>query len=250
MQTAPPYPARLDGRLDEPLNRWLWLVKWLLAIPHWIVLAFLWIAFVVVSVVAFFAILITGRYPRDLFDFNVGVIRWAWRVVFYAFVLGTDRYPPFTLQSDPSYPADFQVPHPERLSRLLVLVKWWLLAIPHYLILAIFGGGIGGGGRRGGADLVIGGGVLGGLALLAGILLAIRTRYPRPIFEVLMGLQRWGHRVLSYSALMRDEYPPFRLDAGGMDPGTAAVGGDSGPLGPPDEPPAPSPPPPAPPPPT
>jgi hypothetical protein len=84
-----------DAKAD--LNRWLPLVKWFLAIPHYIVLAFLWLAALVVVVIAWFAILFTGRYPRGMFDFVVGVGRWTNRVVAYAFALVTDRYPPFRL---------------------------------------------------------------------------------------------------------------------------------------------------------
>src|SRR5215217_5498429 len=133
------YPLRMEGPLDGHLSRWLWLVKWLLLIPHFIVLFFLWFAFVVVTVVAFFAILFTGRHPRGLFDFKVGVMRWSWRVAFYSYsALGTDRYPPFSLDDEPDYPARLHVEYPQELSRGLVLVKWWLLVIPQALVVGVF----------------------------------------------------------------------------------------------------------------
>ena len=226
----PDYPVRVDARLDEPLSRWLWLVKWLLALPHYVVLAFLWMAFVVVSVVAFFAILFTGRYPRALFDFNVGVLRWSWRVGYYAYGgLGTDRYPPFSLGEEPDYPARLDIEYPERLSRGLVLVKWWLLALPHYLIVGLFVGGgswftwssrddwVGSGHWQWG-----GGGLVGILVCIAAVVLLFTGRYPGSLFDIVVGMNRWALRVAGYAALMTDRYPPFRLDLGGTDPGSPA----------------------------
>jgi hypothetical protein len=202
------YPLRLEGRLDPQLSRWLWLVKWLLLIPHFIVLLFLWIAFFFVTVIAFFAILFTGRYPRGLFDFNVGVLRWTWRVGFYGYsALGTDRYPPFSLGEEPDYPTRLEVAYPERLSRGLVLVKWWLLAIPHYVIVSIIEGGH-----------VGPGGLVGILVLIAGFAMLFTGRYPRGLFDLAVGLERWVFRVVAYAALMTDQYPPFRLDQGETEP--------------------------------
>ena len=199
-ESSQSYPVNIQASLDEPLNRWLFLVKWLLIIPHVLVLAVLVMLLVVSIAAAFFAILFTRKYPRRLFDFNVGVLRWGWRVGFYSYdALGTDKYPPFSL--DPQdYRAELSIEYPEQLSRKLLLVKW-ILAIPHYLIVGIFIGGSG----------YSNGGLRGVLVLIAAVANLFTGKYPKDIFDLVIGMNRWSYRVFAYVALMTDKYPPFRL---------------------------------------
>ena len=200
--SASQFPLSFQAEHSETLSPVLWLVKWFLLVPHFVVLGFLWIGFVCSWGVSLVAILFTGRYPRGLFEYNVGVLRWTWRVGFYGYqALGTDTYPPFTLRAG-GYPADLDIPYPEVLSRRLALVKWWLLALPHLVIVGIFLGGIGL--HWGGLVLI--------LTLFAGVMLLFTSRYPADLFKIIIGANRWSFRVLAYVALMTDSYPPFSLE--------------------------------------
>jgi hypothetical protein len=235
------YPVDIRGELTIPPARGWWIIKWLLGIPHYICLLGLGIAFIVVWIISFLAILITGKHPKSLFNFKLGVLRWSWRAGFYSYeALGTDKYPPFSLNPDPSYPADLDISYTEKMSRGLVLVKWWLLAIPHYIVVSFLGtplvfvcvmmffGAVGligiavssyffpgvwdlemsnwqaEGGGGGGALTFI-------LAIFAGIVLLFTGKYPPSIFKLVIGFNRWIYRVAAYVSLMTDEYPPFRL---------------------------------------
>jgi hypothetical protein len=202
-------PVTLKADLSKPPSRALWLVKWLLLVPHWIVLALLWVAYIIVGIVAFFAILFTARFPRKLFNFNAGVLRWTWRVGFYGYwILGTDEYPPFSLKTVEGYPADLEIEYPERLSRGLIFVKW-LLAVPHYLCLTpLMGWGTWHYTSDTKAPVI---GLIFILIVIIAFVLLFTKKYNKDIFKLNTGIVRWLFRVLAYIGLMTDQYPPFKL---------------------------------------
>jgi hypothetical protein len=214
------FPLSVRARFDQP-GRWLWLVKWLLLIPHYIILFFLWLAFVIVTVIAFFAILFTTRYPRGLFDFNLGVLRWSWRVGYYGYAaLATDRYPPFTLADVRDYPARLEIDYPRQLNRWLPLIKW-LLAVPHYLLIgALVGSGyaVGSGMDDHRTAAYSTPSLVGASVLIAAVALLFTARYPAGLFDLVVGIGRWGYRLVAYLAFLTDRYPPLRLDQGADDP--------------------------------
>jgi len=205
MSPATAYPIEIRGDLDPSINRWLFLVKWVLIIPHLVVLVILGIAVVFSWLFSLVAIVFTGKYPEEFFKFNVGVLRWLWRVGFYSYqALGTDRYPPFSLQPDPTYPADLAVQYPASLQKGRTFLQWWILAIPHYLVLVIFQGGVGY--RFGGLQALF--------LIYAAIANLFKGRYPSDVFDLIMGINHWVYRVAGYVLLFTNEYPPFRLGPG------------------------------------
>ncbi len=191
-------PVHVRGDIDAP-SRWLWLVKWcVLAVPHYPILIALYLLYPLLTFVAGVAILFTGHYPRPIFDFNVGVLRWSWRVMNYRFPMNTtDKYPPFTLAPRPDYPGDLEVDYPEQLTNWAVLVKWWLLGLPQIILCWAMEP------------------LLQVLCVInAAWLLCAGTNH-QGMFDLLMGIVRWRYRVAVYVSLMRDEYPPYRMDLGG-----------------------------------
>lgn len=191
MSTAEPiHPVRFDVEYPERLSRLLIFVKWLLAIPHFIVLYALGIVVGVLSFIAWFVILFTGRYPRGMFDFVVGVRRWSQNFGAYVLLL-RDEYPPFSMERG-LYPVTYDVEYPETLSRLLIFVKW-LLVIPNVIVLAF---------------LVV---AVYVTSIVAWFAILFTGRYPRGLFDFAVGVTRWGARLNAYVDLLRDEYPPFRL---------------------------------------
>lgn len=187
---APEYPLRFDVEYPEQLNRWLVLVKWLLAIPHILIVNALVNVASVIHVIGFFAILFTTKYPQPLFEFVVNIYRW--QANLYAYLgLMRDEYPPFSWEPG-QYPVNFEIDYPPELNRWLPLVKW-LLAVPHYVVLFF---------------LAIAALVVWVIAFFA---ILFTGAYPRGMFDFAVGVLRWGNRVNAYVFFMRDEYPPFSL---------------------------------------
>ncbi len=184
------YPLSFEVEYPERLSRLLIFVKWLLAFPHWLIIYGLGVLAGAITFVAWFAILFTGRYPRELFDLVVK--SWRWQANVNAYVgLMRDEYPPFSWEEG-RYPVTFAVEYPERLSRLLIFVKW-LLAFPHYIVLSLLW-------------------LVGFLAwAIAWFAILFTGRFPRGLFDFLVGLYRWNWRLQAYTNLLRDEYPPFSL---------------------------------------
>ena len=186
---SPDHAARLEIAYPTELKRWLPLVKWLLVIPHLIVLCFVAIGAFFVGIYAFFAVLFTGRWPRGAFDYIVGTFRWAYRVIAYVHLM-TDAYPPFSLDDDPAYPVRLTIDYPEHVDNWRPLVQW-LLAIP-YLIVA--------------AALYW---LTGILTFIAFFTVLFTKEIPRGLFELMVPGLRWNVRGGAYGYFMTDRYPPW-----------------------------------------
>lgn len=188
------YPAEYEA--DYPaggIARWRPFFQSWLALPHFFVLLFVLIGAYLGFFVAWFAIVFTRRYPRGIFEFVGGALRWAQRVNGYSYLM-TERYPPFSTADDPSYPIRVRFSYPEN-----GIARWrpflhYIMALPHIIVLYFVGIGV-----------VIG-------YIVAWFAILFTRTYPPGIFNFIAGAQRWGTRVAAYVLLMTEEYPPFGLD--------------------------------------
>ncbi|HWO93969.1 MAG TPA: DUF4389 domain-containing protein [Dehalococcoidia bacterium] len=183
------YPVEYEIEYPEHLSRWMWLVKWLLAIPHFIILDLFGSLAFAVAIISGFSLLFTGRYPAGLFDLVAAYLRWQTRTAAYLFL--RDEYPPFSGAEEPQYPVRVRVERPEGLSRWMWLVKW-LLAIPHLIVLVFYG-------------------ILALVLVIIGLIALLFTgRFPKGLFDLIVGFSRWALRVQAYALyLLTDQYPPF-----------------------------------------
>jgi hypothetical protein len=183
------YPVNFETARQAEYNRFLPLVKWLLAIPHYFVLIFVGIGALFALIGGFFAVLFTGRWPQGLFDFIAGTLRWAYRVTAYVFLL-TDEYPPFSLGEEPDYPVQIRIDYPEHVDNWRPLVHW-LLIIPYLLVAGV---------------LVW----VAGIVAFIGIFVILFTKeLPKGMFDLIVIPLRWQLRGHVYANWMVDRYPPF-----------------------------------------
>ncbi len=190
------YPVRVEFDGPYEIARWRVFVHGIMAIPHLIIMEALQFLQGVCTLIAFFAILFTKKYPPGLFNVSVMCMRYQWRA--YSFILFIrESYPPFefpTELEDPGTdPAKVSVDYPEELNRWLPLVKW-ILAIPHLIVLCL---------------LIVGGLFVWVLSFFA---ILFTGKYPAGLRNYMVGVARWSMRFGGYLYLMRDEYPPFSLD--------------------------------------
>src|SRR5436190_16933372 len=181
------YPLHADMERQAEYSRFMPLIKWLILIPHYIALVFLGIGALVVIFISFFAVLFTRRYPRGMFNYVVGVHRWAWRVQAYLYLM-VDRYPPFTLDEDPGYPATFTIDHPEEVDRWRPLVQW-LLIIPYAIVGYILGY------------------LAGVVAFLAFFTILFTKRFPEGMFGAALISLRWVAKANAYEYWLTTQYP-------------------------------------------
>lgn len=186
------YPVLTEAPPQAEYHRLLPLVKWLLALPHYVVLFFLAIAVLFAKIYAFFAVLFTGTYPRGAFDFVRNVFAWSWRVSAYV-ILVRDEYPPFSLQPDPSYPARFDIEYPEHIDNWRPLVQW-LLVIPYAIVAALIR-----------FVAVI-------LAIIGIFVILFTAKLPAGMYTVIWNALVWQARGTAYAGFMVDRYPPFEWE--------------------------------------
>jgi hypothetical protein len=175
---------------QEEYNRWLPIVKNLLLIPHWFVLFFLWIAAFFAVVGSWFMVLFTGKYPPGIHRFVTGTYRWTTRVSAYGFLM-TDRYPPFSMDDDPDYPARFDIAYTEPIARWRPLVHW-LLVIPYAIVAAVLLW------------------VAYIITFIAFFAILFTKKFPEGMFDFNVVALRWQNRTAAYQLWMTEKYPPWQ----------------------------------------
>ena len=184
-----PYVAVTEFDRQDEYNRWLPLVKWLLVLPHWFVLFFIWIGAFFAAVASWFVVLFTGKYPEGIHRFITGTYRWTTRATAYAFLM-TDRYPPFSFDDDDEYPARFDITYTEKIARWRPLVHW-LLVIPYYIVVYV---------------LVL---VAYIVSFLAFFTILFTKKFPQGMFDFNVVALRWQNRSYAYNLWMTEKYPPW-----------------------------------------